>query len=389
MALKICQIGGYKGSTAGDCAYIEYDESATQKKYILIDLGRDKMLPKVPREWRQAGAIERVILTHMHADHIGGVTGSTAPQANQLAKKEGRFILPSVTNSSAKATPAFNGLVGADRLHDAHTTNSIDIGTFPNLTCTIDVIRSGNTDKSAEENSNSLGVLITVTDTSNRNTWRMLSLGDMTPKHGQQSVETLLHTRLGNHYQLDAIKLAHHGSENNIMHEIRHWISDNTDVVISGHSGSSLTVKKNSLEGYLLQNPPYSAPKSISFLMQGSNDSTFAQGLSEVGEYSVESFIKKCSNAKCEFKCYSQISWHFDNSDFGKRVVGESIALLAEKKGSSRRSRNSIKAIPGLKEMAEQRNNATKAKNKARDAKRIDQIRKATKKRIQAQGTTT
>jgi glyoxylase-like metal-dependent hydrolase (beta-lactamase superfamily II) len=72
MALKICQIGGYKGSTAGDCAYIEYDESATQKKYILIDLGRDQMLLKVPEP--PASAIERVILTHMHADHIGGIT---------------------------------------------------------------------------------------------------------------------------------------------------------------------------------------------------------------------------------------------------------------------------------------------------------------------------
>ena len=400
MALKICQIGGYKGSTAGDCAYIEYDESATQKKYILIDLGRDRMLSKVPREWQQAGAIERVILTHMHSDHIGGAS----PIANQLAKKKPtnkavHFVLPKVTHSSARATDAFNNLLRNElprlnRLNEARMTDLIRVNTTPNLTCTIDIIRPSNTDESAEENNNSLGELITVTDTSN-NIWRMLSLGDMTPNSGEEAVRAMLTNHLGPSAQqnLDVIKLAHHGSENNIMHSIRPYISGETEVVISGHSGSALTKKsmtdKNSLEGYLLEKSQGSTPKSISFLMQGSKDSTFVQELSDVGENSVESFIKKCANVHCEFKCYSQISWHFENSDFGKRVVGESIALLAEKKGSSRRRRNSVKAIPTPKEMADQRNNAIKAKKKAGDAKRIDKIRKTTKERIQAQGTTT
>jgi hypothetical protein len=107
-----------------------------------------------------------------------------------------------------------------------------------------------------EENLMSLGLMITLKNTTGTTAWSMLSLGDMVPSHAVPSIAAAARAEIDGGRSPDVLKLSHHGSAGNYMirprgdQTLAAWpiVGPNTNVLCSGYTGTAAKTLKTFLE---------------------------------------------------------------------------------------------------------------------------------------------
>ena len=239
MPLTVKQFGGGEGSYAGDCALILADDWA-----CLVDLGRaGSRQNEVPVSEVLSLAKLRakldlnVVITHFHADHM-------ANQQSWSKLREARLFHFDSQKPEVMKTVAgyFKEAVKIDcwREIEGKTAGLVSAvqGESPRgLSYRMTIIPPEADHDKLDENDMSMGVLLEV-GYQRAQKLTFLSLGDMTPKSASLSVEDCLRTY--GFYEgrpLDLIKLAHHGSENNLLPLLWDVIKPgHTRLIISGYT---------------------------------------------------------------------------------------------------------------------------------------------------------
>ena len=247
MPITFTQFGGYTGSHSGDCAVLSVDS----QKYCVIDAGHHAqgrngirsvcgLWPK--KDFTVQGLKDRnipeelvLVISHFHDDHIAqDKAWQTYKRLNatlycgQTADRKG-------DESYQKALQKFANLtiVNQPRLvFSAHSEEGFDV-TVRSVGSELDGLEN------PTENDACLGSVIQISK-DDELVWSCLSLGDMTPRAGDQRISDLCdelgfqpNAGLG----FDCVKLSHHGSSNNLLSVLDRSIKNNTVVLISGYSG--------------------------------------------------------------------------------------------------------------------------------------------------------
>lgn len=241
MPIVIKQFGGGEGSYAGDCCLISADEW-----FCLIDLGFTNTRQNLDalRELKTLTGLRgrsavNLVLTHFHKDHYGDMKAWS-----QLQDLKAHLFHFNSTNVQAQQAilkyfedrrtlvESWSELGGTARVKQG-----TDGFTRHGLGFSLSIIPPDALKPKLDENDMSMGALFEVY--ANRTQiLTFLTLGDMTPNSANASVADYLRTY--GFYQgrkLDLIKLAHHGSEKNLLPVLRDVITPNhTRLIISGYT---------------------------------------------------------------------------------------------------------------------------------------------------------
>jgi len=220
---KYQQFGGYWGSYAGDCALI-----TTPAQQLVVDVGR---IDTFKRLRQSIGRQElRTLFTHLHTDHVGDAANhwNHLRSSVQVYRPRHTTQLPIATDLETFFGSVIIPLEATGEL----LTEDLGGG----AAWSVKGIVPTPTDEPKDENQFSLGEILTL-QSEDALVYAILSLGDMTPDLASQPVVDALRETIGD-AKLGVVKLAHHGSGNNIFEAIWPWIDRNTVVASSGYSGT-------------------------------------------------------------------------------------------------------------------------------------------------------
>jgi hypothetical protein len=254
MAFEMTQFGGYKSSTAGDCALVSLGDW-----HVFVDLGKGANKAQTRwalEEWRdrtqsRANFQTSVVITHPHGDHTGD-----PPAWNELSQAK-LYFNAAHANASLLQELCQTFPNRTQVVRNGHELSPpVKLGP---LTCYFTIILPNGPTK--DENDTSMGVLVEVLhESSDTPKFACLSLGDMTPSCADNAVASVLesHGYLGGPNQLTVVKLAHHGSEKNLLPVLGRVITAETRLVISGYTMIGTETLRSTLQQW--------APKACIFL---------------------------------------------------------------------------------------------------------------------------
>ncbi|MDO5015161.1 MAG: ComEC/Rec2 family competence protein [Clostridia bacterium] len=177
----------------GDCALIKCDD-----KYMLIDAGDSSAVSKIESHLKAVGCkeLDYVIITHPHADHIGGM-----PQIiNDF--KVNNVVIPDISSENLPSTKTFINTLKAIKESKAKVFKAQDTDEFDFGNAKVEIFSP----KTKNDSLNNLSVVMKITYGKNS----FLFTGDM-----EKDVESKLLKKFADNtkiFKSDVLKVAHHGS---------------------------------------------------------------------------------------------------------------------------------------------------------------------------------
>jgi hypothetical protein len=275
MPVTFIQYGGFLGSHAGDCAILKVATNNGGYCRYIFDLGGRETIAAntyTAAPWLLESIVDGklvngqftdkaiktfgknhpndtfiVFISHFHDDHIARHNaGNIWPALLQL--KAHIYYGDAITKVGKEAVDELKTTYAAheDMLHylqdgcaPLFTFTSTSSGE-KTVSVEIRYIKPDPPEATLDENDVSLGLLIEALIGTTK--WCLLSLGDMTADAGNAKVEAMLNARnigKANNVYLDVVKLAHHGSENNLLPILDSTVNEKTVLLSSGYSQTS------------------------------------------------------------------------------------------------------------------------------------------------------
>lgn len=244
MAISITQIGGFTGSYSGDCCIIRIGDLA-----VIIDLGNQDMMMH-PAMQNIINGIEKperilLIITHMHDDHTNINNISQVNKLRNIEINDGKaLIMPGKVVNNKQQQKYFaefetkGWAVTQLASSDGRLFNyKDDDGTLCHIRVFSSAERGGYSVD--DENDTSLGALVSV---EGDKAYHFLTLGDMNPIFARDPVLDALNAagalsnKSGKFNCFNVVKLAHHGSTNNLFYELNRYFEEKTYLISSGWS---------------------------------------------------------------------------------------------------------------------------------------------------------